>query len=161
MSKHDDLQVLVYKNKFWEEKTVNKSLKNALTYRHELEVPIIKGEGSFKKILGYVDYIINIEESACSDKKVEYLNEYNTESRCLNKNDDCKNYRCYGDKLRIGIELKTTKESLGETLRQITMYRTFMKFGRFYLIGDCMLEYKEILKDHNIFMIEEKEFKNL
>ena len=139
MTKHDDLQVLVYKNDFWNNNIENEWI--VLYEEHELEVPLIKGDGEYKKIIGYIDYIIR------------YTLKHKTRTHELS-----------GNPIRqtrtIGIELKTTKESIGETLRQIKRYKIFSKdFDCFILIGDCMLEYKDILKDHEIYMIEEKEFK--
>ena len=117
-------------------------------------MPLIKGDGIYKKIIGYVDYIITFIFQSCPNQN---HNEY---AECKNENTDiCKGYYCFSKTHKFGIEVKTTKESLGEVLRQIKLYRTYHNFDCFYLIGDCMSEYKDILKDHKIYMIEEKKFK--
>ena len=155
MSKHDDLIIKIYKHPFWENKILNKTPNIKYDIEHILEFPIIKGEGSFKTIIGYIDYVIKVYEVKVNERR------------------DKSHYETLKFICQINIEVKTTEEPLGDVIRQIKRYVEFLYVDddiyddgqrrvqgvrSFFLVGNCMEKYATVLKDQHITFIKEEVF---
>jgi len=72
------------------------------------EKPILKGQGQYATITGYIDMLVI--------------------SRIFN--DDG-----YHEDLEIAFEVKSRIKNIGEVIRQINQYRTFSRFNSFYIVS--------------------------
>jgi hypothetical protein len=108
----------------------NKEKTEDLKTTSQWERPITKGDGKYKTIVGYMDMLCTVrKKSSPDDEEYRYLLDH------------------------ICFEVKSKITSIGEVIRQINQYKTFLPPVRFVIVSPDD-RYSDILTNQGIYFVK-------